>query len=483
MGNKDSRLTTVVDENDEEDGTDIQEEDSNIDREEKSINEIPFKTETQELSPLMVQKIRRCLCSLPLAKPVLTDQVLENLTSQVVVREYESGQDVVCKGLRSCGIYVIEKGRAEVMTSTGEVMADLFEGDYFGEVSVLYDVPCTARVRTKGKCRLLLLDGKVSQKLFGKVKVKMDMIDWFVAKRYIPPDSSNIDHDRIVRRMVFTYLRKVPVFADWSDSALRSLVLEIKPALIILYPPSSVVALHGDPPVSINVIIRGRAALTDQDCLTLAEVDAQTDPFVIGEESVLLGVNNEVTVLTTTCCEVIPIRKEWVQNVVSQHPQEAGTAWSLMQAKWMVHVNKDSRIHSKYPAYLQFEVIFQLMKQSSVFRQCSDRCVYDICLNGVPQEYYPGELVYTTDEFDQHVYVLVLMGDVELETEPESSWEYTLSAGETFCRCDWMENNGQLEALGQCLVVKLTYDDVLQAVTSNPDSVLTYPSEPESYVP
>ncbi|XP_033739364.1 uncharacterized protein LOC117326751 [Pecten maximus] len=298
MGNKESKVRLRIEEKDtdseDEDEKNVR-EDIDTERDETPSPVTPYTTKTQGLSPSMVEKVRRCLSSLPLTKLVLTDELVERLASLVVVREYEADQDVICEGLKSTGIFIIDEGRVEVMTSAGEVIADLSKGDYFGEASVMYKVPCTATVRTNGKCRLLLLEEKVNRKLLGNVKIKMEMMDWFVAKRYIPL-SANIDHERTIRRMVFTHLRKVPVFADWSDTALRSLVLEIKPALIVLYPPGSVVAMHGDPPVTINVIIRGRAVLCNRDRVTLADVDAHTDPVVIGEEGILMEVKNEVTV-------------------------------------------------------------------------------------------------------------------------------------------------------------------------------------------
>ncbi|XP_033739787.1 uncharacterized protein LOC117327067 [Pecten maximus] len=150
-----------------------------------------------------------------------------------------------------------------------------------------------------------------------------------------------------------------------------------------------------------------------------------------------------------------------------------------MQEKWSAQANKKSKIYSKFLANLQFEVIYQLMKQSRLFRQCYDRCVYDLCLNGVPMEFYPGELVCTKEEYDQHIFVLVLTGDIELVTDPPMDWEHILGPGRVFCRCDWMEDIGQLEAVGHCLVVKMTHNDVFQAIDSSPGSVLTYPPEPE----
>jgi len=50
------------------------------------------------------------------------------------------------------GIFIIIEGSVNVVSENGKhVLATLQEGDYFGEISVLFDCPCTARVQTATK--------------------------------------------------------------------------------------------------------------------------------------------------------------------------------------------------------------------------------------------------------------------------------------------------------------------------------------------
>lgn len=51
---------------------------------------------------------------------------------------------------------------------------------------------------------------------------------------------------------------QLPVFDQWSDTAIKNLIILIKPALIILYQKNTIVVCEQDPPIALYVIIRGR---------------------------------------------------------------------------------------------------------------------------------------------------------------------------------------------------------------------------------
>ena len=69
-----------------------------------------------------------------------------------------TGTEVFREGERGDRFYAIGEGRAAV-ESDGTVLRELGEGDFFGEIALLRDVPRTATVRALTPLRLLALDG------------------------------------------------------------------------------------------------------------------------------------------------------------------------------------------------------------------------------------------------------------------------------------------------------------------------------------
>jgi len=78
----------------------------------------------------------------------------------VVRQHFEAGETIFNQGDVGDNVYVIEKGRCEVVRDSGgapQHIADLGAGDYFGEMAVLADVSRNATVRASTAADLLLI--------------------------------------------------------------------------------------------------------------------------------------------------------------------------------------------------------------------------------------------------------------------------------------------------------------------------------------
>lgn len=82
---------------------------------------------------------------------ILSDEDRKNMLTSFTLKSFEEGSNVVTEGEEGNAFYIIKKGKAEVATGEGgneEIkLADLKEGDFFGEVSLLTGKKRTATVR------------------------------------------------------------------------------------------------------------------------------------------------------------------------------------------------------------------------------------------------------------------------------------------------------------------------------------------------
>jgi len=100
------------------------------------------------------------LRSIPLFSEVRKDD-LEALAQRVIERRYPKHSTIVEEGLAGDYMYVIREGRVKVVKSSDDgrekIMDFLEEGNFFGEMSLLDQLPRSASVETLEPVRLLAL--------------------------------------------------------------------------------------------------------------------------------------------------------------------------------------------------------------------------------------------------------------------------------------------------------------------------------------
>jgi CRP/FNR family cyclic AMP-dependent transcriptional regulator len=98
------------------------------------------------------------LKSVPLFS-ALSSQQLSTLAACVTLKRYPRGASILTTGQVTGALYVMQSGRAKVFESHPdgrEVILSIMErGDFFGEMALLDDLPCSASVETLGSCELM----------------------------------------------------------------------------------------------------------------------------------------------------------------------------------------------------------------------------------------------------------------------------------------------------------------------------------------
>jgi CRP/FNR family transcriptional regulator, cyclic AMP receptor protein len=103
---------------------------------------------------------RSLLASIPLFES-LSPEDLDHLGSQLEERALEEGEEIFDKGDPGDAMYLIDEGAIEISLGSGKqrvVLASLFQGQYFGELSLLDGAPRSASARAAKPTKLLALD-------------------------------------------------------------------------------------------------------------------------------------------------------------------------------------------------------------------------------------------------------------------------------------------------------------------------------------
>ncbi len=70
-------------------------------------------------------------------------------------REYRSGEVIFRQGEPGVGMYVVQHGTVSIVFEpTGQVLAELRDGDFFGEIALLNETPRSATAQAKTDCTL-----------------------------------------------------------------------------------------------------------------------------------------------------------------------------------------------------------------------------------------------------------------------------------------------------------------------------------------
>ena len=101
------------------------------------------------LTPEAVEKLETCLQNFPFS---INDDQRESMIRSVAVKQFTTPEIILKKGEETQGIYIVVSGRVQVVSENQAfVLREVSEGDYFGEVSVLFKTKCTADVRVDSR--------------------------------------------------------------------------------------------------------------------------------------------------------------------------------------------------------------------------------------------------------------------------------------------------------------------------------------------
>jgi len=117
----------------------------------------------------------------------LADAALEELRLAMWTENAEPGEDIVKQGDQGDTFYLVARGQVEVLLEGGEDepkrVAVLEDGDFFGEMALLREVPRSSTVRSMTNCVFLVMDRRSFRKAVEADERMRDRLEAAYAKR------------------------------------------------------------------------------------------------------------------------------------------------------------------------------------------------------------------------------------------------------------------------------------------------------------
>jgi ATP-binding cassette subfamily B protein len=125
---------------------------------------------------------------------ILDDASIEAVAGLFITEHYPQDRMIVHEGDPGDRFYIIVRGRVEVLkkgpAGSESRTAVLEDGDYFGEIALVRNVPRTASVRTLSDCILLSLTGEQFLRLIEQSPKMREEIERAILGRVSAPDTN-----------------------------------------------------------------------------------------------------------------------------------------------------------------------------------------------------------------------------------------------------------------------------------------------------
>ncbi|MDD0852900.1 cyclic nucleotide-binding domain-containing protein [Halobacteriovorax sp. GB3] len=148
------------------------------DNDNRIISELPHALQQELMTYMNIKLIR----TVPLFKSC-SQACLKDVASALEQMYYSPGQTIINTGEIGHEMYIIGHGVAEVILKDGSVVANLHEGQFFGEIALLKETKRSANVRAQTYCDLYKLEKSDFLEIIKKHPELLERVEGIAQKR------------------------------------------------------------------------------------------------------------------------------------------------------------------------------------------------------------------------------------------------------------------------------------------------------------
>ncbi|XP_032234827.2 uncharacterized protein LOC116616841 [Nematostella vectensis] len=431
-----------------------------------------LKVRNTNLHPSIRKRLQNWLDNAPFTLDETQTQAIYKAATFV---EINTPQLLITKGSDPVGVYIITCGEAEVVSldpssyhhsnqgpsnqgpsnqnsnpelnqvqSKEYVIRVFTEGECFGEVSVLYDIPCIANVRVPSQASLILLRAADVQGILTP-PLEVPMLRLCSIRRYL--DTAHLFEDQALSKMVaLDVLREVPVLHGWEEAAIKDLIKAMKQEIIVLYPCGSAVYREGDPGHEMYVLVHGRVGLFAEGHQLAVFDSGDKRGFTFGEEGFFTDKEKRCTIKALTPCQIITLKKHHFYYILNQYPNEK-VILQVYNEKWKENLSKrDQELYEKYGGALDLEMLRMTLRQSAFFKDCPPGFIYIIALSMLVREIQEEQAVLSHAQYKKGDTLFLLLQGEAIVTEDHDDLFLTVDVKQVFHKASSLPEKAWVKA-------------------------------------
>ncbi|KAJ9450385.1 cAMP-dependent protein kinase regulatory subunit [Diplonema papillatum] len=282
----------------------------------------------------------------------------EALVKHLVPKAFSAGETVIAEGEGGDEMYFVSRGVLRVISSNGEFVSRLKDGDHFGEVVLVFSTPRIATITAETDCLLLTLTREAYKKVvssFPELKTTVER----TARR------------RLGSFVMHSIVEKVPLFRTCrEESFITDLVVGLEPRR---YTAGSVVVEEGEAADEMYIVSRGELNLL----VGGKPVALLTDGDFFGEVALLLDTPRTASVVAVSEeVHIFVLNKDTLEATMKAHPVDA------------------ERVVAKAKERFSSVVLLDFVGRVPMFRSVENpEFLTELVRHFAPKRFKPGEVV------------------------------------------------------------------------------------------
>ena len=313
------------------------------------------------------------------------EEIFYNIVRDIQKQDYEQGECLVQEGEYAYGLYFINKGKCNVLSRKNDIVInELLDGDFFGEISSLYNELCTATVVTATRCELFYLNKtKLSQHALSGNLVQLR--DWCVSQKYLHAASLFLKDEKLEELIIMESMKGTYLFKDWSNEALNNVYKKLPKNPIELHPSNSVICfgdVHND---CCYLILKGKIRVCEE-CNVAHKKEKVIQVYgnevlLLHDEKLFSNPSNCFSIKTVTPCQVVTFHTTYFSELVTECPTETAILTKVSQMHKKRQEEKQKITNDINFWFYEMLIIIALFKTISLFKSFSYESMKHIVLH------------------------------------------------------------------------------------------------------